>query len=41
MERTIAWINRRLAKDHENLNRGALAFIRLASIRLMLRRLTR
>ena len=38
-----AWINRcrRLAKDYENLNRSALAFIRLASIRLMLRRLTR
>ena len=35
------WINRcrRLSKDFENLNRTALAFIRLASIRLMLRRL--
>ncbi len=43
VERTIAWINRcrRLAKDYENLNRTAIAFIRLASIRLMLRRLTR
>ncbi len=43
VERTIAWICRsyRLAKDYENLNRTALAFIRLASIRLMLRRLTR
>ncbi len=43
VERTIAWINRcrRLAKDYENLNRTALAFVRLASIRLMLRRLTR
>jgi len=43
VERTIAWINRcrRLAKDYENLNRTAVAFIRLASIRLMLRRLTR
>lgn len=43
VERTIAWINRcrRLAKDYENLNRTALAFIRLASIRLMLRRLVR
>ncbi len=43
VERTIAWINRcrRLAKDYENLNRTALAFIRLASIRLMLRRITR
>jgi len=43
VERTIAWINRcrRLAKDYENLNQTALAFIRLASIRLMLRRLTR
>jgi len=43
VERTIAWINRcrRLAKDYENLNRTAIAFIRLASIRLMLRRLSR
>lgn len=43
VERSIAWINRcrRLAKDYESLNRSALAFIRLASIRLMLRRLTR
>ncbi len=43
VERTIAWINRcrRLAKDYENLNRTAIAFIRLASIRLMLRRFTR
>jgi len=43
VERTIAWINRcrRLAKDYENLNRTALAFVRRASIRLMLRRLTR
>ncbi len=43
VERTIAWINRcrRLAKDYENLYRTAIAFIRLASIRLMLRRLTR
>ena len=40
-ERTIAWLNRcrRLAKDWENLNRNALAFIKLASIRLMLRKL--
>ena len=30
---------RRLAKDWENLNRNALAFIKLASIRLMLRKL--
>jgi hypothetical protein len=27
---------RRLAKDWENLNRNALAFLKLASIRLML-----
>lgn len=41
VERTIAWLNRcrRLAKDWENLNRRALAFLRLASIRLMLRKL--
>ena len=38
VERTIAWLNRcrRLAKDWECLNRKALAFLRLASIRLML-----
>src|SRR5207344_2019512 len=41
VERTIAWLNRcrRLAKDWENLNRSALAFLKLASIRLMLRKL--
>jgi 4-carboxymuconolactone decarboxylase len=33
-------VARRLAKDFENLNRTALAFIRLASIRLMLRKLS-
>jgi putative transposase len=39
VERTFAWLNRcrRLCKDIENLTTGALAFIRLASIRLMLR----
>jgi transposase len=41
VERTFAWLGRcrRLAKDWECLNRRALAFLRLASIRLMLRRL--
>jgi putative transposase len=41
VERTIAWLNRcrRLAKDWENLNRNALAFLKLASTRLMLRKL--
>lgn len=41
VERTIAWLNRcrRLAKDWECLNRKTLAFLRLASIRLMLRRI--
>jgi transposase len=41
VERTIAWLNRcrRLAKDWECLNRKALSFIHLASIRLMLRKL--
>jgi putative transposase len=41
VERTIAWLNRcrRLAKDWENLNITALAFLRFASIRLMLRKL--
>jgi transposase len=39
VERTLAWLNRcrRLAKDWESLNRKALAFLRLASIRLVLR----
>ena len=43
VERTIAWPNRcrRLAKDWECLNRRALAFLHLASIRLMLRKLCR
>jgi transposase len=41
VERSIAWLNRcrRLAKDWENLNLSALIFLRLASIRLMLRKL--
>jgi transposase len=41
VERTFAWLGRcrRLAKDWENLNRRARAFLRLASIRLMLRKL--
>ena len=41
VERTIAWLNRcrRLAKNWECLNRSALAFLRWASVRLMLRRL--
>jgi transposase len=43
VERTIGWLNRcrRLAKDWERLNRKALAFLRWASIRLMLRKLCR
>ena len=43
VERTIGWLNRcrRLAKDWENRNRTALAFLKLASIRLMLRKLCR
>lgn len=43
VERTFAWLGRcrRLAKDFENLARTALAFIWLAGIRLLLRRLTR
>lgn len=41
VERTFAWLGRcrRLAKDFENLTRTALTFIKLASIRLMLRKL--
>ena len=41
VERTIAWLNRcrRLSKDLECLNQNAIAFLRWASIRIMLRRL--
>ena len=41
VERTFAWLGRcrRLAKDWEESNRKALAFLRLASIRIMLRKL--
>ncbi len=41
VERTFAWLCRcrRLAKDWECLTRKALAFLRLASIRFMLRKL--
>ena len=41
VERTLAWLNRnrRLAKDFENRMRYALAFVHLASIRLMVRKL--
>lgn len=43
VERTFAWLNRcrRLAKDWECLNRKSRAFLLLASIRFMLRRLGR
>lgn len=41
VERTIGWLNRcrRLAKDWENLNQNALAFLKWASVRFMIRRL--
>ncbi len=41
VERAIAWLNRcrRLAKDWEYLNRNGVAFLRWASIRLMVRKL--
>ena len=43
VERTFAWLGRcrRLAKDFENLAVNAFAFLCLAMIRLMLRRLAR
>ena len=43
VERTIAWISRfrRLARDFERYARTVAAFIRLAMVRIMLRRLTR
>jgi transposase len=42
-ERTFGWLGRcrRLAKDFENLTRTQLAFIQLAMIRLMARRIAR
>ena len=42
VERTFAWLSRfrRLAKDVERYAKTAVAFIRLAMIRIMLRRLT-
>lgn len=41
VERTFGWLGRcrRLAKDVENLTRTQLAFIQLALIRLMMRRI--
>jgi transposase len=43
VERTLAWIsrNRRLMRDFERQARTVVAFVRLAMIKLMLRRLTR
>jgi transposase len=43
VERTLAWIsrNRRLARDFERYARTVAAFVRLAMIRIMLRRLTK
>ena len=43
VERTFAWIsrNRRLARDFERYATTVAAFVRLAMIRIMLRRLTR
>jgi transposase len=43
VERTLAWLGRcrRLAKDWECLNEKARAFLLIASIRLMVRRLCR
>ena len=43
VERTFAWIsrNRRLMRDFERYTKTVAAFVRLAMIRIMLRRLTR
>ncbi len=43
VERTFGWLGRcrRLAKDFENLTRTHMAFVVLAMIRLMLRRIMR
>ncbi len=43
VERTFGWLGRcrRLSKDFENLSRTQLAFVQLAMIRLMMRRIAR
>ena len=43
VERRLAWISRfrRLARDYERLARISAAFVQLAMIRIMLRRLTK
>lgn len=43
VERTFGWLGRcrRLTKDFENLSRTQLAFVQLAMIRLMMRRIAR
>ncbi len=43
VERTFGWLGRcrRLSKDFENLSRIQLAFVQLAMIRLMMRRIAR
>jgi transposase len=43
VERTFGWLGRcrRLVKDFENLTRTQLAFVQLAMIRLMTRRIAR
>jgi transposase len=43
VERTFAWISncRRLAKDYERHIKSAIAFVKLAMIKIMLRRLAR
>ena len=43
VERSFAWIsrNRRLTRDFEHYGTGVAAFVRLAMIRIMLKRLTK
>ena len=43
VERTFAWISRfrRMSRDYERYVRSAVAFVRLAMIRIMLRRLVK
>jgi hypothetical protein len=41
VERTLAWVNRHLAKDFETRLQSALTWLFLASVKLLMRRFAR